>query len=432
MLKMHTIKKIGLLTAIGVVAGNMMGSGIALLPANMAAIGSITTISWAIAFIGSLALAYVFARLGLVDPKQGGLVAYAGQVSPILGFQTGIMYWSANWIGNLAIAVTGISYLSVFFPILKHTIPSGLAVIGCVWIFTFINFWGADKVAKIVSVSVLLLLIPVVGTALLGWNHFSSQTFVSNWNVAHLPVSKAIFSGILLAIWSFIGVESASVGADLVNNPKRIVPLATLIGTAIAALVYIGSTTVISGMFPASVVAHSDAPFALSFGAILGGWVKPFVSAFTAVACLASLGSWMMLVGQAGVAAAKRGTLPKIFGIENKKGVPVEGLIINSVLMTLLMLLVMFGGKTSNDMFGELITVAALFTILPYFYSTVELIRIDGVSRKSIVHFIIAIIGAIFCFMVLIGAAFSTLIATLLVSLTCFILYAIKNREKSL
>lgn len=427
-----TIKKIGLFTAIGIVVGNMMGSGIALLPADMAAIGSITIISWAIAFIGSLALAYIFARLGMVDPKQGGLVAYSGQIAPILGFQTGLMYWSANWIGNLAIAVTGISYLSVFFPILKSTIPSGIAVIGCVWLFTILNFWGVDKIAKIVSMSVFLLLIPVVGTALFGWGHFSSHLFISNWNVAHAPVGKAIFSGILLAIWSFIGVESASVNAALVNNPKRTVPLATLIGTAIAALVYVASTTVISGMFPASVVATSDAPFALSFGNILGNWVQPFVSAFTAIACLASLGSWMMLVGQAGVAAAKNGTLPKIFGLENKKGIPVEGLIINSLLMTILMLAVMFGGKTSNYMFGELITIAALFTILPYFYSALELIRIDGVSRKSMVHFIMALIGAIFCFTVLIGAKFNALIATTIVSLACFILYAIKNREQSL
>lgn len=429
---MHIVKKIGLFTAIGLVAGNMMGSGISLLPSDMAAIGSITIISWAISFVGALALAYIFARLGMVDPKQGGLVVYAGQVSPILGFQSGLMYWSANWVGNLAIAVTGISYLSVFFPILKQPIPSGIVVIACVWLFTFLNFWGADKIAKIVSFSVILLLIPVVATALLGWIHFSSQTFVANWNVAHASSSKAVFNGVLLAIWSFIGVESASVNAGLVNNPTRTVPLATVIGTAIAAIVYIASTTVISGMFPASVVAASDAPFALSLGNIMGNWVRPFVSIFTAVACLASLGSWMMLVGQAGVAAAKKGTLPKIFGRENKNSIPVEGLIINSILMTILMLFVMFGGQTSTAMFGELITIAALFTILPYFYSALELIRIEGVTRKTITHFIIALIGAIFCFTVLIGAKFDALIATVLVSLICFILYSIKNREKSL
>jgi len=432
MSKMHIVKKIGLFTAIGVVAGNMMGSGISLLPANMAAIGSITVISWGVSFVGALALAYIFARLGMVDPKQGGLVVYAGQVSPILGFQSGLMYWSANWIGNLAIAVTGVAYLSVFFPILKDPIISGIVVIACIWLFTFLNFWGADKIAKIVSFSVILLLIPVVATALLGWIHFSSHTFIANWNVSHTAPSKAIFNGILLAIWSFIGVESASVSAGLVNNPKRTVPLATVIGTGIAAIVYITSTTAISGMFPANEVAASSAPFALSLSNIIGNWVKPFVSIFTAVACLASLGSWMMLVGQAGAAAAKKGTLPKIFARENKKDIPVQGLIINSILMTLLMFAVMFGGDTSAAMFGELITIAALFTILPYFYSALELIRIDGVTRKTIIHFIVALIGALFCFTVLIGAKFNALLATMLVSLICFILYAIKNKEKSL
>ncbi|NGX48859.1 MAG: putative cadaverine/lysine antiporter [Candidatus Anoxychlamydiales bacterium] len=429
-------KKIGLIGAIAIVAGNMMGSGIALLPSSLASIGSITIISWTISLFGVLSLAFVFARLGLKDPKQGGPVAYARKLSPILGFQTELLYWGANWIGNLAIAITGVEYLSVFYHPLTDPIIGGIATIIFLWIFTIINFFGADKIAKIVSVTVLLLLIPVIGTAVFGWFHFSSEIFISNWNVSSMSSSRAIFSGILLAIWAFIGVESASVSANLVENPKRTIPLATLIGTGIAALAYIASTTAISGMFPANEMVKSGAPFAVSFAAITGNWIKPFVSAFTAVACLASLGSWMMLVGQAGIAAAKRGTLPPIFGrINEKRGVPIAGLIINSILMSILMILIMIisylGKKNTIEVFNFIISIAVLLTLFPYLYSCLQLIKLDGIRTKLFISFISAILACILIFIALAGAEKQEMVGALIVSLICFILYAIKQSKKS-
>lgn len=108
-------KKIGLIACTGVVAGNMMGSGIALLPSSLASVGSVSIFSWLICLIGALSLAFVYARLATKNPQEGGPIAYAGEVSPVFGFQTGVLYYHANWIGNLAIAITGVSYLSVFF-----------------------------------------------------------------------------------------------------------------------------------------------------------------------------------------------------------------------------------------------------------------------------------------------------------------------------
>ncbi len=113
---MSQTRKIGLIACTGVVAGNMMGSGIALLPANLAAIGGISLWGWIISLIGAMSLAYVYARLATKNPQQGGPIAYAGELSPAFGFQTGVLYYHANWIGNLAIGITAISYLSTFFP----------------------------------------------------------------------------------------------------------------------------------------------------------------------------------------------------------------------------------------------------------------------------------------------------------------------------
>lgn len=77
-------KKIGLIACTGVVAGNMMGSGIALLPSSLASVGSVSIFSWLICLIGALSLAFVYARLATKNPQEGGPIAYAGEVSQSL------------------------------------------------------------------------------------------------------------------------------------------------------------------------------------------------------------------------------------------------------------------------------------------------------------------------------------------------------------
>lgn len=181
---MNSPKKIGLMACTGIVAGNMMGSDIALLPSNLASIGSVALFGWAIALVGALALAYVFARLSTVNPQSGGPVAYAGEVSPAFGFQTGVLYYHANWIGNLAIAVTAVSYLSVFFPILNEPIWAGIACVGVVWFFALLNLLGGSFIGKLTSFGLISMPIPVVGTAIFGWFWFDIDTYIANWNVS--------------------------------------------------------------------------------------------------------------------------------------------------------------------------------------------------------------------------------------------------------
>ncbi|MGL5311414.1 MAG: amino acid permease, partial [Plesiomonas shigelloides] len=165
---MSSTKKIGLLACTGVVAGNMMGSGIALLPANLARIGSISIWGWVIALIGAMSLAYVYARLATKNPQEGGPIAYAGEIAPVFGFQTGVLYYHANWIGNLAIAITAVAYLSTFFPVLNEPVAAGIACIAAVWFFTFINLLGGSWVSRLTSIGLILVLIPVVATAIFG------------------------------------------------------------------------------------------------------------------------------------------------------------------------------------------------------------------------------------------------------------------------
>ncbi len=422
-------KKIGLIACTGVVAGNMMGSGIALLPSTLASVGSISIYSWLICIVGALSLAFVFARLATKNPQEGGPIAYAGEVSPVFGFQTGVLYYHANWIGNLAIAITGVSYLSVFFPVLNNPIPAGLATIASVWLFTLVNLLGGSWVSRLCTIGLVLILIPVVGTALFGWTHFDSALYSQNWNVSAGSDGHAVITAVLICLWSFVGVESAAVSSGMVENPKRTVPLATMLGTGLAGLIYVLSTQMISGMFPASEVAASGAPFALATTALFGSWTAPFVSAFTALACFTSLGSWMMLVGEAGKRAANDGNFPKVFGETDRNGVPKKGLLIASSMMTLLMLVLMFFSSETahaSDLFNQRTTDAVLLTMLPYFYSSINLIRFEGMTTRNTFVMLFSGIASLFCMVALAGAEGSTLTATFIMSLIILMFYSKK------
>jgi len=432
---MSSVKKIGLFACTGVVAGNMMGSGIALLPANLASIGSIALWGWGISLLGAVSLAYVYARLAIRNPQQGGPIAYAGEISPAFGFQTGVLYYHANWIGNLAIGITAVSYLSTFFPVLSQPIPAGIACIVIVWVFTFINMLGGSWVSRLTTIGLVLVLIPVVLTAVVGWHWFDVAIYKANWNTSHATDIHAVFKSILLCLWAFVGVESAAVSTGIVENPRRTVPLATMTGTCLAGLVYIAATQVIAGMYPASQMASSGAPFAVSASTMFGTWAAPVVSAFTAFACLTSLGSWMMLVGQAGQRAADDGNFPKIYGELDSNGIPKKGLFLAGIQMTVLMLLIMVldssGGKAS-DLFGELTGIAVLLTMLPYFYSCVDLIRYEGMNFRNTASLIASFLGCCFCFIALIGAETAELAGTFVVSLIILMFYGRKMHQSQL
>ena len=55
------------------VAANMLGAGIIMLPTNLAQVGTISVLSWLVTAVGALLLAYIFAQAGMFSQKQGGM-----------------------------------------------------------------------------------------------------------------------------------------------------------------------------------------------------------------------------------------------------------------------------------------------------------------------------------------------------------------------
>src|SRR5579864_8353708 len=110
-------RHLGLWMLTALVVGNMIGSGVFLLPASLAAIGTVSIFGWALTGAGAILLALVFANLGKSFPRTGGPYAYARSAfGDFVGFQTAWGYWIAIWAGNAAIAVAFVGYVGYFFP----------------------------------------------------------------------------------------------------------------------------------------------------------------------------------------------------------------------------------------------------------------------------------------------------------------------------
>jgi arginine:agmatine antiporter len=368
-------KKMTLTQATMLVAGNMIGTGVFLLPVNLASVGSISVFGWIVATAGAAALGLVFAKLGELEPKEGGPYAYARDfLGPYVGFQTNYVYWFGNWIGNIAIAVAAVGYLAEFFPSIATPPASVFATAGVIWLLTFANILGPRVVGALETWTMSLALIPILGIALLGWIWFDPEIFRASWNVSGGSDAHAISRAASMALWAYMGIESAAVSAGVIENPKRNIPLATLMGLGLSAVVYVLSSTVIMGLIPNAELQKSHAPFAEAAQIAIGTPGLVIVAICAILKSVGSLGGWMLLVGQSAKAAADDGMFPQVFARLNRHGVPGVGLVIVGVLMTIVLFATM--SPTIADQFSLIIDLAVILAVIPYIYASVAVVKV--------------------------------------------------------
>jgi APA family basic amino acid/polyamine antiporter len=164
-------RSMGLWMATALVVGNMIGSGIFLLPASLASTsGPISIFGWIFTGAGAMLLALVFANLGRALPRTGGPYAYAKRAfGDFVGFQTAWGYWIAVWAGNAAIAVAFVGYLAVFWPaVATHQLLGALTGIALIWFLTAINIMGARESGQVQLVTTVLKFVPLAIIGIVG------------------------------------------------------------------------------------------------------------------------------------------------------------------------------------------------------------------------------------------------------------------------
>jgi arginine:agmatine antiporter len=366
-------KKLGPLLATVLVAGNMIGSGVYLLPATLAAVGSISILGWVICTIGAMLLAGVFAALAQVRPTSNGLVAYAEEaLGPYFGFQAGVIYWLSILIGVIAIAVAFTGYLTRFFPGLSAPFAGATCTVAAIWVLTVINIIGPKLMGRFGMLTLVVGLLPVLAVAFFGWFSFDPHTFTDSWNVSGKPAGLAVQGMLVSIFWSFTGVESATVAAAVVRNPKRNVPIAAIGGVVLSAVVYILATAAISGILPAAALATSSAPFAAVAFKAVGAAAATLVTVCALFKTSGTLGGWVLCTAETARSSAALGHFPRPLAQVSKNGAPTVALVVLAILMTVITFLTI--DRTINERFTLLINMSVLMSLVAYIYACVALV----------------------------------------------------------
>jgi APA family basic amino acid/polyamine antiporter len=390
---------LGFWMCVALVVGNSIGSGVFLLPASLAPYGLNSVVAWGFTACGAILLAIVFARLSRAYPAAGGPYAYVHLAfGPFTAFIVAWGYWVSIWVGNAAIATGAVSYLSPLLPWIAG-VPGASAGVTLffLWLLTFVNWYGIQASGWVQSVTTILKVLPLLAVAILGLFSVRSNNVAA---AAGVPLSVGgITAAATLTLWALLGLESATIPADKVRDPSRTIPVATLLGTIITALICIVACTTVLLLVPPQTLAQSNAPFVDLAQQYWGNTAGKLLAVFAAISGFGALNGWILLQGELPNAMAKSGVFPRIFARESPRRTPSFALFFSSGLVTLLIL--MNYQKSMVSIFTFMILLSTTACLVLYALCSLALLRLQwtgqlqsgqlGVPRRGTIP--LAIVG---------------------------------------
>lgn len=433
-------KELGLVIATALVAGNIMGSGIFMLPATLASKSGpgATILAWIVTGLGSIFLALSFARLSRKIPKTGGPYEYSKLAfGDFMGFMNAWLYWNGSWIGNAAVIIAVASYAGSLVPAIGNShINSFIFASIILWIFTLINVLGvrlAGKVQTTITIfEIGLFLFFIIAAAL----HFKmgnlTPAFPSGKGIATLPAAATA------TLWAFIGFESSSIAAGEIKNPEKNVARSTIIGISIAIVMYMAINIFAMGAMPQSVLAQSGAPIADILAQYFGAGIIKVITVGVVVSILGTTIGWLLSTARVAYAAGKDGMFPNFFAkVSKKNGTPYVSLIVGSVLVNIL--LAMNYQKSLVSAFNFVILLATL-SYLPVYAFTAAADMMLMVKREKTFNFMyfiksafVPLVGFIYACWTIYGSGSDAVMygfLLMLAGIPFYVYMTLKNKER--
>ena len=428
-------EKLGFWTTTSLVIGNMIGGGIFLMPAALAAYGGISLLGWVFSAAGAFFMARVFSNLSRLLPNiSGGPYAYTRRgFGDFMGFLVAWGYWISIWCSNAAITVSIVSALSTFIPALNgNPYLSAITGLSMIWLLTWVNTRGVVTSGKMQLVTTILKIVPLALVAFVGIFFIKKEHFIP-FNISNESDFSALTATAAMTLFAYLGLECATIPAANVANPEKTIPRATITGTSVATFIYILVTVSVLGIIPAKDLQQSVTPLADTAAVLFGQNARYWVSAGVVIAGFGALNGWIMIQGQIPAAIAKDKLFPPIFGRENKKGVPAYAILISSVLVSLLLMMNYTSGLVSQ--FKALILLSTLCSLVPYLFSMAAylVIRIERkhIYKKDWIASLLLALGAIaFAFWAIAGAGQEIVYKGFLLLLAGVPFYIWINRNK--
>ncbi|HEX3667238.1 MAG TPA: amino acid permease [Rhizomicrobium sp.] len=379
---MNDSKKIGPFLATMVVASTMIGSGVYLLPASLAAIGSITILAWLAATAGAALIGGVFVWLAILSPGTRGLFSYIRDAfGPLAGFVVGALYWASCIVAAVAIALAATGYLGALVPAVATQTGMVISTVALLWLFIGANMLGPRFVARLQGGAMLLGLVPVAVAAIGGWIWFHGAVFTASWNVSGQSAAAVLPRATVMVFWAFLGVETAIILAVRVRNPLRDVPIGTLAGLLIAALLYMSASAAIMGLLPAAALAKSTAPFADAIAPILGASAAGAIALCAMLKACGTLGSTLLLTVESAESECVLGNACATTPMEVAPRASLANLLFTGVLTSLVA--IASASPTLARQFTIVTNVAVVLSLMVYGAAGLALLRLSHALPPS-------------------------------------------------
>lgn len=401
---------LGLAALVAVVIGSMIGSGVFNLPQNMAAgAGPLAIIiGWTISGIGILALAFVYQGLSLRKPAlNSGPYAYAkAGFGPFIGFNSAWGYWISAWIGNVSYAVVMFSALSYFFPVFGegNTWPAILGASAVLWAIHALVLTGVRQAALVNTITTIAKIAPIllfIGVAVVAFRlNVFTLDFTGLANPELGSLLDQVRSTMLVTLWVFIGIEGASIVSGRALRRKDI-GRATIAGFITTLAIYALVTLLSLGIMSRPELAALKNPsMAGVLEAVVGPWGAVLINLALVVSVLGAFLAWTMLAAEVPYAASRDGTMPKVFGRENRNGAPVVSLWVTNGLVQAFLIVTLL----ANSTYLALLYIATTAILVPYIFSGAYAIKLaitgEGYApgerrgRDMLIGFIATLYGA--------------------------------------
>jgi APA family basic amino acid/polyamine antiporter len=360
-------RRFGLTTATALVVGSVIGTGVFALPSALAGFGPISLVAFGLVTVGAVALALTFSALNTRLPRSGGPYVYAREAfGDFAGFLNAWSYWITAWAGNAAIVVAWVGYVEVFWNTSHAKGWSILIALVGLWLPAAVNLAGLRSLSVVQVLTTVLKFIPLLFMATVGLLFIKSANF-GEFNASGGSALGAISAAAAIALFAYIGIETASVAAGRVVNPARNVGRATVLGTLACAAVYILGTVAVFGTVSHEALVASTAPFADSANAIFGGqWAGDAVAVAAIVSGFGALVGWTLIVGEMPQAAARDRLFPRAFARESRRGVPAYGIVAGAILASALTVV---SYSSFAKVFTTVVLLSVLTAVIPYLFS---------------------------------------------------------------
>jgi len=304
-------REIGILGSTAIVVGTIIGSGIFLVPHNVALqVGSVAGLYlvWIVGGALALAGALSLAELGAAMPEAGGIYVYLreayGKLFAFLYGWGSLLVIDAGSAATLA-AAFGI-YSSAFIPLTP--LEQKLLGAAMIALLTLVNILGVRKgtaVQTIFTIAKLAGLAVIIGCA------FLLPRVAPATPLAPLPTPHTTLSSFGVALvgvlWAYQGWHQLSYTAGEVKNPSWVLPRGFFLGTSIIVIVYLAANMAYLRVLPLQALAEHQRVAATAMRWLLGDGGARFVSVLILCSILGALNGTILTSPRVYYAMARDG-----------------------------------------------------------------------------------------------------------------------------